>query len=136
MPFQNLCFYTACSQTSMECFLKMLKFRQENRYPMAIHHMIHIIILNVQVASRSVISVFIFVMQDKINYNEDFDFEAMNEKFNKEEIWGLLSKKDQKAGTEDEGEGDGREGDEAGEPKAKHKVDQFSISVACCLGYM
>lgn len=60
----------------------------------------------------------------------------MNEKFNKEEIWGLLSKKDQKSGTEDEGEGDGREGDEAGEPKAKHKVEQFSISVACCLGYV
>lgn len=60
----------------------------------------------------------------------------MNEKFNKEEIWGLLSKKNQKSGTEDEGEGDGRGGDEAGESKAKHKVDQFSISVACCLGYV
>lgn len=57
----------------------------------------------------------------------------MNEKFNKEEIWGLLSKKDQKAGTEDEGEGDGREGDEAGEPKAKHKVDQFSTFIRIIL---
>ncbi|XP_027121417.2 protein decapping 5-like [Coffea arabica] len=75
------------------------------------------------------------------NFTEDFDFEAMNAKFNKKEIWGLLDKAKQ-GGSEDNKEDEiGRKGKEAvdesgnGLPKLDNKSayykDDFFDSLSC-----
>ena len=77
-------------------------------------------------------SFFVFVLQADANFTEDFDFEAMNAKFNKKEIWGLLDKA-KHGGSEDNKEDEiGRKGKEAvdesgnGLPKLDNKVGQLS----------
>lgn len=75
------------------------------------------------------------------NFTEDFDFEAMNAKFNKKEIWGLLDKAKQggsEDNKEDEIEGKGKEAaDESGiglpkpDNKSTYSKDDFFDSLSC-----
>lgn len=74
-------------------------------------------------------------------FSEDFDFEAMNEKFNKKEIWDFLgrsNKTESDDGIGDEKEMDGSDAeDETGDGSAKHdykpvyRKDDFFDSLSC-----
>ncbi|XP_058180100.1 protein decapping 5-like [Rhododendron vialii] len=70
----------------------------------------------------------------KSKFTEDFDFEAMNEKFNKEEIWGHLGRS-KKIGLEDH-EGDvndngANKSEEEDEVKTFYVKDDFFDSLSC-----
>lgn len=59
------------------------------------------------------------IPSSSIEYTEEFDFEAMNEKFNKSELWGYLGKSNQR------NQNDYRE-ETAIEPNAEGNVQVFS----------
>lgn len=67
-------------------------------------------------------------------FTEDFDFEAMNEKFNKEEIWGHLSRSN-KIGLEnhevDVNDNGANESEEQDEFKTFYLKDDFFDSLSC-----
>ncbi|XP_052180575.1 protein decapping 5-like [Diospyros lotus] len=74
-------------------------------------------------------------------FTEDFDFEAMNEKFNKEEIWGQLGKSngsrldDEEQSESESGAGDTEDEDEVGlselDVKPVYVKDDFFDSLSC-----
>ncbi|KAG0613448.1 hypothetical protein M758_6G103300 [Ceratodon purpureus] len=72
-------------------------------------------------------------------FTEDFDFTAMNEKFNKDEVWGTLGGKGESAGDEEEYEyDDGHVEDEIAHneesdasKKALYNKDDFFDSLSC-----
>ncbi|CAL5442150.1 unnamed protein product [Camellia sinensis] len=74
-------------------------------------------------------------------FTEDFDFEAMNEKFNKEKIWGHLGKKNKTTLEDDEGEENNNDANVAEEEdedglikfvmKSFYVKDNFFDSLSC-----
>ncbi|KAK4770721.1 hypothetical protein SAY87_031253 [Trapa incisa] len=72
-------------------------------------------------------------------FTEEFDFEAMNEKFKKDEVWGALGKLDKKGMVETDVSSatlriGGRESNELGlksNPKAAYKKDDFFDTISC-----
>nr|XP_009790728.1 PREDICTED: protein decapping 5-like isoform X2 [Nicotiana sylvestris] len=75
----------------------------------------------------------------KTRFKEDFDFEAMNEKFNKEEVWDLLGKNNKAEsddGNEDDKEMDGVKGEARevhvrDDSKPVYCKDDFFDSLSC-----
>ncbi|CAN0870449.1 Protein decapping 5 [Linum grandiflorum] len=70
-------------------------------------------------------------------FTEDFDFLAMNEKFNKDEVWGHLGKnkaKDKEDGKVSD-EDDFEEEDDAGKPPVYNKDDFFDTLSSHTLGH-
>lgn len=57
-----------------------------------------------------------------MKFTEDFDFTAMNEKFNKDEVWGHLGKS-----TNGDGDDDFPIVDEPELPKVEVKVSQVNL---------
>ncbi|GMQ11174.1 hypothetical protein CsSME_00053920 [Camellia sinensis var. sinensis] len=69
-------------------------------------------------------------------FTEDFDFEAMNEKFNKEKIWGHLGKKNKTTLEDDEGEENNNDANVAEEEDEDGLIkfvmkDNFFDSLSC-----
>jgi protein LSM14 len=77
------------------------------------------------------------------HFTEDFDFTAMNEKFNKDEVWGELGGKGEKGGDEEDEYGDGNLDDDTSDvafltkslsdapKKAMYVKDDFFDSLSC-----
>jgi protein LSM14 len=77
------------------------------------------------------------------HFTEDFDFTAMNEKFNKDEVWGELGGKGEKGGDEEDEYADGNLDDDTSDvaflnkslsdapKKAMYVKDDFFDSLSC-----
>jgi hypothetical protein len=65
------------------------------------------------------------IARSATRFEEDFDFTAMNEKFNKEEVWGHLGKS-HKAQDRD----DLLDEDDVGSSKHEAKVNSLSLSLS------
>ncbi|CAK9275077.1 unnamed protein product [Sphagnum jensenii] len=63
------------------------------------------------------------------HFTEDFDFTAMNEKFNKDEVWGELGGKGEKGGDEEDEYADGNLDDDTSD--AMYVKDDFFDSLSC-----
>ncbi|XP_050377303.1 decapping 5-like protein [Argentina anserina] len=66
-------------------------------------------------------------------YNEEFDFLAMNEKFKKDEVWGYLGKekqRDETEGVDDSGTGQSLD-DKEGSTKPAYNKDEFFDTISC-----
>ncbi|KAL6011022.1 hypothetical protein ACLOJK_001466 [Asimina triloba] len=80
------------------------------------------------------------ILRAATRFTEEFDFDAMNEKFNKDEVWGHLGRskgpaKDRDGDATDYGADDGLGDDEAGSLKGEMKPvyvkDDFFDSLSC-----
>ncbi|CAF2142212.1 hypothetical protein HID58_006751 [Brassica napus] len=68
-----------------------------------------------------------WIPSSSAEFSEEFDFEAMNDKFNKSELWGFLGKNNQTNHTEKTAV----EPSEEGKTKAAYKKDDFFDTISC-----
>lgn len=70
-----------------------------------------------------------------MKFTEEFDFMAMNEKFNKDEVWGYLGKSNKSNSNEKEGDENATEEDYFEEDAESHKsAVKVSILLFSLLG--
>ncbi|XP_009128784.1 decapping 5-like protein isoform X1 [Brassica rapa] len=68
-----------------------------------------------------------WIPSSSAEFSEEFDFEAMNDKFNKSELWGFLGKNNQTNHTEKTAV----EPSEEGKTKPAYKKDDFFDTISC-----